>query len=107
MLKPMGVVRWDPRGRAGAVAVTPQRTFDMHAISDMADVVMDWAAYQNVGANVDNVEASRSQGTYDWRAYLQEEAEIAQEREAEREKSRSTKKPLARPPPPAPTHLYA
>lgn len=108
MLKPQPTTRWDPRSRAGAVAVRRARPHDMMAVSNVADVVMDWASYVNVAGTLDNVETSAIQGTYDWRSYLQEEAEVARQREAARARQRDRdKKPARAPTPPAPAQLYA
>ena len=106
MMKPTGIVRWDPKSRAGAVAIRRERSFDVQSVSDTTDLVMDWASYQNLAANVDNVETSKFRGKYDWRSYLREEADIAREREAARAKSRPKPQERAAPAP-APSSLYA
>jgi hypothetical protein len=97
------VVRWDPNSRAGAIAVHPARALDLEAMKSLADSVRDWASYQKLAGEPDNVETSSITGTYDWRAYLQEEAELARERE-ESVVRKPKKAPL--PPAPAPTHWY-
>lgn len=79
----------------------------MLSVSDMADVITDWANYTSLAGDLDNVETSKIQGTYDWRSYLREEADAAREREAERAKSRGGKKALRAPLPPVPSSLYA
>lgn len=101
-MKPSGFVRWDPSSRAGAIAVKPRGRHDMRAMGDVTDAVMDWASYEDLGANVDNAETSTIRGTYDWRAYLKEEAELARKRDA-----KPAKKPEAPAPAPAPNQLYA
>lgn len=108
MLKPQPMARWDPHSRAGAVAVVRKQGHEAQAISDTADIIMDYARYEKLDGSLDNVETSKVRGTYDWRAYLQEEAEAARGRQAERARTREKeKKPQARPPAPAPSHLYA
>lgn len=106
MLKPQTMARWDPQSRAGAVAVARKEGHTAQAISDTADIITDYARYEKLEGSLDNVETSKVRGVYDWRAYLQEEAEAARGRQAERMR-RSDKKPQARPPPPAPTTYYA
>lgn len=107
-MKPQSFARWDPRTRGGAIAIRRTRLHDAEALSDTTDVVMDWASYVNLGGALDNVETSTIQGTYDWRSYLREEAEMARQREAERTRAtEKTKKPARPPTPPAPNSLYA
>ena len=79
--------------------------FDYGAQKDLVESVNDWATYQNLAGDADNVETSPITGHYDWRSYLREEAEIAHRRE---QKTRARDRKPERPsPPPAPTHLYA
>lgn len=104
-MKSLGVTRWDPASRAGAVAVRPRRAHDVQTLRDIADTVNDWADYQKLAGEADNVETSPITGTYDWRSYLQEETDIARRRDAER--ARREKKVERAPLPPVPVHYYA
>lgn len=103
-MKLLGITRWNPESRAGAIAITPRRRYDAKAIGAVADALQDWAEYQNLAGESDNVESSPIQGTYDWRAYIQEEARAAKQR-ADRE--RPAKKAPAAEPAPAPSVFYA
>lgn len=103
-MKLLGITRWNPESRAGAVAITPRRQHDAKAIGQVADALQSWAEYQNLAGETDNVETSPIQGNYDWRAYLQEEAHAAKQR-ADRE--RPAKKAAAQPQAPAPSVFYA
>ena len=85
------------------MAVRSKRTHDVQAVKAVADSVMNWARYQNLGGELDNVETSPITGDYDWKAYLHEETKLAQKRESERR----PRKPADRPaPPPAPSVFY-
>lgn len=76
--------RWDPRTRAGAIAVRAKSAHDTEAMKALADNVREWASYQKLAGEIENVETSPITGTYDWKAYLHEEAQAAQARETER-----------------------
>lgn len=91
----MGFTRWDPKSRAGAVAV---RKGGMKGVGAVCGHVANWARYQNLGGEHDNVETSPITGTYDWRAYIQEEAQYARRR-GEKEKPRKAEPVEATPPP--------
>ncbi|MEA3199984.1 MAG: hypothetical protein QOE90_1412 [Thermoplasmata archaeon] len=103
LVESLGVTRWNPESRAGAVAVKSSRSFDAKAIEQVSDAVRDWAEYQNLAGDADTVESSPIQGNYDWRAYIQEEARAAKERAA---RARPAKKEAV-PPAPAPSVFYA
>jgi hypothetical protein len=90
-------VRWDPKTRAGAVAVRVSGT--AKSAEAVSKTVTDWARYQNLTGELDNVETSPVTGTYDWRGYLQEETEAAKRRAPPAKKA---EKPAA----PAPTDYY-
>ena len=77
----------------------------MKAVETISDHVADWAKYQNLAGECDTVESSTISGNYDWRSYIQEEAQLARRRE-EQEKPRAKK--AERPATPAaPTVFYA
>lgn len=101
----LGVVRWDPKSRAGAVAVRQNVGLDIKAMQSATRAVGDWARYQNLAGEVDNVETSPVTGTYDWKSYIHEETHIARRR-AEESKPAPKKAP-ALAPPPAPSVFYA
>lgn len=101
----MGFTRWDPRSRAGAIAVKNGRKLDTQSMMDVSELVSDWAEYQNLNGECDNVETSPISGTYDWRAYVREEAAYARRREAKK-KPAMEKQPVAAPAP-APSVFYA
>lgn len=103
-MKLLGITRWNPESRAGAVAINPRRQHDAKAIGQVADALRDWAEYQNLAGESDNAETSPIQGNYDWRAYLHEEAHAAKQR-ADRE--RPVKKAPPQTPSPAPSVFYA
>lgn len=104
----LGITRWEPESRAGAVAVRRKNAMDVSAIRAVAETVRDWAQYQDLDGEVDNVETSPITGTYDWRAYLQEEAAIARRRERARAAQKARDKKPERPAPaPAPAVFYA
>lgn len=87
------------------MAVRSKGSLDAGALQSIADTVRDWASYQKLAGDLDIVETSTIVGTYDWKAYLQEETQLAQARD-EREQSRKpTKKPSAQVAS-APTHWY-
>lgn len=96
------VTRWDPENRAGAVLVRTKRPLDLEAVKAVADSVKDWARYQQLGGELDNVETSPITGTYDWKSYLHEEARYAKKRAGERRPRKV--EPSA---PAAPTVFYA
>jgi len=101
------VTRWDPRTRAGAIAVrTSTRAHDTEALKAVAENVREWASYQKLAGDVDNVETSPITGTYDWRAYIQEEAKLAQQREERATERKPAKKPAPQPSA-APSVFYA
>lgn len=86
--------------------IRTRRPFDMQAVSQMA-TALEELADQHVSTDYDSVEPSPVTGTYDWRAYLQDELAEAQRREAQRER---TKQPEKRPAPKqsaAPSVFYA
>lgn len=99
----MSVTRWNPQARAGAVGIRPRQRFDATAMHSTAQAVADWAKYQSLSGDPDIIEASTVQGTYDWRAYILEEAQIAHRRESA--KQPRDKKP-AQAPAPAPSVFY-
>lgn len=78
---------------------------DTKTMKDVSELVMDWAEYQNLNGECDNVETSPISGTYDWRSYLHEEAAYARRREAK--KKPAVEKQPAVAPPPAPSVFYA
>lgn len=94
--------RWDPKTRAGAVAV---RATGMKAVGELSSHVTDWARYQNLSGEHDVVETSPITGPYDWRSYIQEEAQLARRRE-EKEKPREKKAERSEPNAP-PAGFYA
>lgn len=98
----LGYTRWDPKSRAGAVAV---RKPGMKAVAAVSDHVAGWARYQNLVGEADSVETSPITGNYDWRSYIQEEAQLARRRE-EKEKPREKKTERAPQNPPAPSVFY-
>ena len=100
-MKSVVYTRWDPKSRAGAVAV---REVGMKGVAALSDHVDDWARYQNLAGEHDSVETSPISGNYDWRSYIQEEAQLARRRE-EKEKPREKKTERAQPAP-APTVFY-
>jgi hypothetical protein len=102
-VKLLGITRWNPDSRAGAVAITPRRRHDAKAIEAVADALKDWAEYQNLAGETDLVETSPIRGTYDWRAYLHEEARAANERAARERPAKKAAPPSA----PAPSVFYA
>lgn len=73
------VTRWDPTLRAGAVAIREKGIVENAAAT--ARTVADWADYQLLGAETETIETSPITGQYDWRAYLQEETELARRRD--------------------------
>jgi hypothetical protein len=85
------------------VAVKASSRYDLKSIHE---AVTDWADYQNLTGELDNVETSSIVGQYDWKAYLKEESEIAQGRE-ERRRAKSEKKATRPAPGPAPHVFYA
>lgn len=98
----MGYTRWDPKSRAGAVAVHKPGMKGVAALSEHAS---GWARYQNLAGEHDSVETSPIVGTYDWRSYIQEEAQLARRRE-EKEKPRDKKAAERVEPAPAPSVFY-
>ncbi|MFA5861199.1 MAG: hypothetical protein WDA16_05840, partial [Candidatus Thermoplasmatota archaeon] len=54
--------------------------------------VRDWASYQKLGGDIESVETSPIVGTYGWKAYLQEETQLAQAREEREQRRKSAKK---------------
>lgn len=86
------------------MAVRRKQALDLEAVQALADSVMDWARYQNLAGDTDVIETSPITGTYDWRAYLQEEAELAQKREAASKPRR--REPRTETPSPAPAVFY-
>ena len=87
LVNSLGYTRWDPKTRAGAVGV---RASGMQAVEALSTHVGEWARYQNLAGEHDSVETSPISGTYDWRSYIQEEAQFARRRE-EKEKPREKK----------------
>ena len=92
------MTRWDPKTRAGAVGIRANGC--AKSVEALSKTVTDWARYQNLTGELDNVETSTVQGNYDWRSYLQEETEAAARREKPAKKA---EKPIA----PAPSIFYA
>ena len=78
---------------------------DVKAVEAFSENVSDWARYQNLGGEHDTVEKCPVAGTYDWRAYIQEETELARKRE-EQSKPREKKAERAEPAP-VPAGYYA
>jgi hypothetical protein len=96
------VTRWDPSSRAGAVAFRAKSRYD---VSDVHEAVAEWARYQNLAGDLDNAEPSpvAATGPYGWKAYLHEEAKLAEKRG-----KRNAKPAAAKPEPePAPSVFYA
>jgi len=81
------------------------RAKGMKAVGAISTHVSDWARYQNLAGEHDSVETSPITGNYDWRSYIQEEAQYARRRE-EKEKPRDKKAERAEQPP-APSVFYA
>jgi hypothetical protein len=100
----LGITRWNPDSRAGAVAIRPRRPHDLQALVDVTDTLRDWAEYQNLAGEQDNAETSPIQGPYDWRSYLHEEARAAKQR-AQRDRPVKKASPAASAP--APSVFYA
>lgn len=98
------ITRWDPKSRAGAISVKGGR-LDTRTMQNVSELVADWAEYQNLAGECDNVETSPITGNYDWRSYVREEAAIARRREAK--KKPVMEKQAAPPPAPAPSVFYA
>ncbi|HET6406042.1 MAG TPA: hypothetical protein VFH78_15485 [Candidatus Thermoplasmatota archaeon] len=71
----------------------------------VSDHVAQWARYQNIVGEADSVETSPITGTYDWRSYIQEEAQYARRRE-EKEKPRDKRAAAVQQPAPAPSVFY-
>ena len=94
-----GYTRWDPKTRAGAIAIRAKGRHDLKAVESISEHVMDWARYQDLVGEHDSVETSPVRGSYDWRAYLQEEIEAARRRD-EQAKPREKKAERAAPAPP-------
>lgn len=82
MVTSLGYTRWDPRSRAGAVAVRRESEHDLRALEELSENVSDWAKYQDLSGDHDTVETCPVAGPYDWRSYIQEETKLAQRREA-------------------------
>lgn len=100
----LAYTRWDPRSRAGAVAVQKTTAHDLRAVEEYSETVTAWAKYQNLTGECDTVETSPVIGPYDWRSYIQEEVKLAQRRD---DASRPTKKSESPTPPSAPAGYYA
>lgn len=100
----LAYTRWDPRSRAGAVAVRKKSQHDLHAVEAFSESVGEWAQYQNLAGECDTVERCPVSGTYDWRSYIQEETQLARRREEQkpREKKLDRVEPA-----PAPSGYYA
>ena len=71
------------------MAVKAKSRYDLQEVHE---TLMDWASYQNLGGDLDNVEVCPIAGTYDWRVYIQEEARIAQKRDEARASKREKKR---------------
>lgn len=106
-MKSVGANRWDPETRAGAVSIKSKGRVDLDATKAVANAVNSWAEYQNLSGDVDIVETSAIQGTYDWRSYLHEETGFARRREARANRQKAAERPGAQAPAPAPQNLYA
>lgn len=89
------------------MSVKPKGKIDLKAVKTMSAAVMDWAHYQNLAGELDNVETSSVQGNYDWRSYIQEETSLARRREARANREKKAERPASAPPAPAPSNLYA
>lgn len=89
------------------MAVKSKGKLDLHAVKAVSSAVMNWAQYQNLAGELDNVETSPVRGTYDWRSYLQEETSLARRREARANRDKKAERPAPAPPAPAPSNLYA
>jgi hypothetical protein len=72
----------------------------------LAENVREWASYQKLAGEVEKVETSPITGTYDWRAYIQEEAQLAKQRDERAAERKPAKKPAAQPTA-APSVFYA
>lgn len=83
--------------------VRSRKATDLEAVKTVADSVQRWANYQSLSGEFDSVETSPIVGTYDWKAYLHEEAKLAQKREGERKPRKAAEAPA---PAPAPSALY-
>lgn len=101
----LAVMRWDPRSRAGAVAVSKKGSIDVKAVEALSKNVAEWAKYQSLAGEGDNAEAAPVQGTYDWRAYIQEEVQAARRRDESERKPRKAASPAT--PTSAPSVFYA
>lgn len=100
-----GFTRWDPKTRAGAIAVRSSRRHDLRAVESLSEHVMDWARYQDLDGEHDSVETSPIRGSYDWRAYIREETQAARRRD---EQTKPRDKKVERPAPAAaPAVFYA
>ena len=99
----MGITRWNPQVRAGAIAIRSRQGLDAKALHHATQTVGEWARYQNLSGDLDTIEPSPIQGTYDWRSYLQEESQIAQRREERKPREKKTPEIRA----PAPSVFYA
>lgn len=102
------VTRWDPRTRAGAVAVRSKSAIDADAMRAIAETIHDWARYQDLAGDVECAETSPIVGTYDWKAYLQEETQLAQARDQREQRRKAARRPAAPASPTtvAPEHWY-
>jgi hypothetical protein len=107
LVKSVGATRWNPESRAGAMSVKPKGRLDLNAVKAMSSAVMNWAQYQNLAGELDNVETSPVRGTYDWRSYIQEETSLARRREARANRDKKPERPAPVAPAPAPSNLYA
>ena len=79
------------------------RAKSKYDVMDVHEAVNDWASYQNLAGDADNVEASSVAGPYDWKAYLLEESQLAQKRSG----AKRAPKPERPAPEPAPSVFYA
>ena len=100
----MGYTRWDPKTRAGAIAVRATSKLDVQASESISEHVMQWAKYQNLVGEHDNVETSPIRGSYDWRSYIREEAQLAKRREETKPRDKKVERAA---PAPAPSVFYA
>jgi hypothetical protein len=101
LVNSLGYTRWDPKARAGAVAV---RKSGVDGVGQLSQHVSGWARYQNLAGEHDSVETSPITGTYDWRSYIQEETQLARRRE---EKEKPREKKVQADAPSAPSVFYA
>lgn len=72
--------------------IRKKRAFDVEAVSNLTSALEELAESHAVSTDYDSVEPSQVTGTYDWKAYLQEELAEAQRRDGARPKEREPEK---------------